>query len=124
MLFRPHCTGFFFCAILSGASWAILCRIFSCAMLSGASRITWVFTCAMLSQEYWKGFFLVQCCLEPQRQRCIGFLTVQCCRKSIKATLNRFFSLHCCLEPQGQYCIRFLPVQCCPRAHSHLFTGK
>ena len=78
--------------------------------------------------------FLIQCCLEPFGQHCIGFSAMQCCPKSIKITLHRTFSytklsvasaetiLHTfayntffmqfCLEPLGQYCIGFSPVQC------------
>ena len=43
-------------------------------------------------REHWIGFFLVQCCLEPQGQHCLGYLLVQCYPKSIKTTLNSIFS--------------------------------
>ena len=101
MLIRRQCTEFFSCTMLSGASW--------------------VFTCAMLSQEYYDNteqIFHVQCCLEALGQHCTKFLSVamQCCPKSIRTILNTIFSVQCCLEPLGQHCTRFLPVPCCSKS--------
>ena len=42
-------------------------------------------------RQYWTGLFLVQCCLEPHGQHCLGYLLVQCCPKSFKTALNRIF---------------------------------
>ena len=43
-------------------------------------------------RQHWTWVFLMQCCLEPLGQHCIGFWPVHCCPKSIKTTLNRIFS--------------------------------
>ena len=64
-----------------------------------------------LSQYFWENFtqvktlcnnirfVLVQSCLEPLVQHCIGFPAVQCFRKSIKTICTGFFLTHCFLEP-------------------------
>ena len=73
-------------------------KIFSYANLFGASRTTLhrVFTCAMLPQEYqdknYTECFLMQYCLEPLGQHCIGFRPVQCFPKSMKQNCTGFFS--------------------------------
>ena len=61
----------------------MLDRIFSFALLSGASWTTLhkVFTSAMLSQEliqHCAVILHVQCCLEPLEEHCTGFLPVNC----------------------------------------------
>ena len=53
-----------------------------------------IYLCNVVPRElrqHWTGFFLVQYCLNPQGQHCLGYLLVQCCPKSIKKTLNRIF---------------------------------
>ena len=63
------------------------------------------YLCSVVPRElrqHWKGFFLVQCCLEPQGQHYnIGFFPLQCCPRSIKTTLHKIFPTQCCLEPVG-----------------------
>ena len=92
---RQHCIRFLLVQCCPKSIKTTLHRIFSCAMLSGASRATLlrVFGCEILSQEYYaniaQDFFL---CLESLGQHCIGFLTLQCRPKSIKTTLHRIFS--------------------------------
>ena len=76
----------------------ILNKIFSCAMLSGASWTTLhkFFTCTMLSQECQdnteQDFFPVWCCLEPLRQDCTRFLPVPCRFKIVKTSLNKIWT--------------------------------
>ena len=56
--------------------------------------------------------FLMQGCLEPLGQHCIGSEPAQYRPESIKwQHWTRFFHVHCCLEHQGQHCIRFLSEQ-------------
>ena len=119
---RQHCIGFwpalcyhrsikttldgiFSHAMLSGASWTILHRVFSCADVVPT----------VLRQQCTR-LFLMHCCLELFGQHCIEFWSAQCCPKSIKAKLYRTFFMQCCLEPLGQHCIGFLPAQCCPKS--------
>ena len=110
------------------------------AMLSGAYRTTlhsiYFDLCNVIPRvlrQHWAEFFLMQCCLEPLREYCIGFSAVNCCPTSIKttlhaifsdamlsgafrATLHWFFLIQSCLEPLRQHCIEFWPVQCFPKS--------
>ena len=114
---RQHWTEFFL-PMLSGASRAKLCRVFTCAMLSQNIKTT-------LNR-----IFPAHCCYEPQRQYwtrfcpCAGFsrvsettlhkvLTVQWRVKSIKRTLHRIFS--CPMLPGASPTTSHNPfnVQCC-----------
>ena len=104
-------------------------KIFSCTILSRASRKTFyrVLTWAVLPwgylRQHWTGFFPVNYCPEPQgqhwldnipmqcwellEQHCSGFLHIKCCAKSIGQYWTGFFHMQCCVKPQGQHCIRF-----------------
>ena len=96
-LFGQHCIGFlpvqcytrsikttldrmFSHAMLSGASWAILHRVFSCPDVVPT-----------VLRQHCARLFLIHCCLELFGQHCIEFWPVQCCPKSIKAKLYRTF---------------------------------
>ena len=65
--------------------------IFSCEMLLGASGTTLHGTKIAQDVNTEWNIFLMQSCLEPLGQHCIGFWPVQCCPMSIKAKLHRFF---------------------------------
>ena len=115
MLFRQHYTGFFLCNI----TWSLLGNItqdfYLCHVVSRVLRqhrtkylpfnVVWrlleniaqsIYLFNVVPRElrkHWTKFFLVQCCVESQRQHCLGCsVLVQCCHKSVKTTLNRIFS--------------------------------
>ena len=72
-------------------------RIFSYAMLSGASRTTLhriFYLCNVVPRVLRQNCtgFLMQCYVEPLGLYCIGFWPAQCCPKTIKTTLHRVFS--------------------------------
>ena len=119
---RQQWTGFFSCAMLSGASWITLHKVFTsqcnvvprelrqhwkgfflmqCCLRASRTTLHKVFTCAVLFQEYlwqhWTGCFLTECFLCNVVWSLLdniaqGFITVPCCPKSIKTTLNKIFS--------------------------------
>ena len=63
-----------------------------------------------------KGFFLVQCCLEPQGQHCIGFFLCNVVQGVLRQHCMGLFPVQCCMEPLGQHCTKFLSVPCCTRS--------
>ena len=96
-LFGQHCIGFlpaqcyprstkttldriFSDAMLSGASWAILHRVFSCPDVVPT-----------VLRQHCARLFLTHGCLDLFGQHCIEFWHVQCCPKSIKVKLYRTF---------------------------------
>ena len=94
---RQHCIGFWPVQCYPRSIKTTLDRIFSYAMLSGAS---WaiphrVFSCPdvvpSVLRQHCTGLFLMQCCLELFGQHCIDFWPAPCCPKSIKAKLYRTF---------------------------------
>ena len=155
-----HCTGFLPVQCCFKRIKAILKRIFSCAMMSGASwailHMTWFLTvqcCPRESrQHYWKGFFSCAILFGVSRTKLHRVFPMHCCPRGINTMLHMIFPMqfamlsgsswaklhaqnfylcnvvprgsrqhwtvsllvHCCLEPQGQHCTKFLPVQCCP----------
>ena len=48
--------------------------------------------------------FLVQCCVEPQRQHYIGFPLCNVVPGVLRQYYTGLFLVYCCLEPQGQHC--------------------
>ena len=77
--------GFFLCNV----AWSLLgniaqglcrCNVVSRVLATTLNRI---FSCAMLSGASW--------CLVPLEQHCTRFLPIQCCPKSMKTTLNKIF---------------------------------
>ena len=77
--FGQHCIEFLTCAISSQEYQGKIAQDFLYAMLSGASRTALhrvFYLCNVVPRvlrQHCTRFFLIQCCLEPLRQRCIGF---------------------------------------------------
>ena len=90
---------------LSGASRATLHRVFSCAMFS------------QLLRQFFRGIFLMHCCLEPLGYFCKGFDLCKVVPRVLRQIYRWFTDLmQCCLEPLGQHGIGFLPAQCCSKS--------
>ena len=112
-------------------------KIFSCTILSRASRKTFyrVLTWAVLPwgylRQHWTGFFPVNYCPEPQgqhwldnipmqcwellEQHCSGFLHIKCWPKSIGQYWTGFFSYALLSWDPKTTLHKVFPVQCCSR---------
>ena len=82
--FKTALNRIFSCAMLSGASGTILHKVFPVQMCPRSIKTTFY----SLSDNIAKGFDLCNVAPGVLRQHC-----------------TRFFLLQCCLEPLGQYCI-------------------
>ena len=65
-------------------------------------------------RQYWTGFFLMQCCLEPLWQHRIEFFLCNVVPGVLRQQYTGFFLIQCCLEHLGKHCREFCPVRCCP----------
>ena len=127
----------------------ILNRIFSCALLSGASWTTLhkVFTCVMLAHGLTDNFYeennLYHVVSTILGRHCIGILYSQCCPNMSETTLHKINAFTMLAQnAQKSFCRKItyimlsrsacanvaqencLPVQCWPTAHEQLCTGK
>ena len=90
-----HCLGYLLVQCCSKSIKTTLNRIFSCALLSGASWITLhkVFACIMLAQWLTDNFYeennLYKVVSTIMGQHCIGALPSQCCANTSETTLHK-----------------------------------
>ena len=117
-----YCTRFLPMQCCPNSTETTLKRIFSCALLSGASRASLhriFYLCHIVPRvlrQHWTWFFPVKCCLESLGQHYAKFLPVQCCPKRIKTTLKRIFSSAMLSEAWTTTLHRDFSMQCCPKS--------
>ena len=117
-----YCTRFLPMQCCPNSTETTLKRIFSCALLSGASRASLhriFYLCHIVPRvlrQHWTWFFPVKCCLESLGQHYAKFLPVQCCPKRIKTTLKRIFSSAMLSEAWTTTLHRAFSMQCCPKS--------
>ena len=95
--FGEYCTRFLPMQYFPKSIKTILSKMFSCNVVRRfLENIAQAFyLCNVVPRELrqqWTEFFLVQYCLEPQGQYCLGYFPLRCCSKSIKTRLNMIFS--------------------------------
>ena len=127
---RTTLSRIFSCAVLSGASWTTLHKAFSCAILAHSKQATFMskMTYTMLYRPCWDNIVQEYCLVNVVQTR----LRQHCTRNYLcnvgpertdmfSQESNLYNVILICL---CQRCIRELLMQCWPTAHEQLCTGK